>query len=68
MSLATALASLGWEAFSLNALSDESDAELATWLASLGFGDEALGELRRLIALAAPRGPRGVSHARLRLT
>ena len=52
--LATALSSLGWGSFALNALSDESDAELVAWLTSLGFDAGALAELRRLIALAAP--------------
>ena len=53
MALAASLSSLGWSAFSLNALSDESDAELRDWLCSLGFDDEDLGELRRLISGAA---------------
>ena len=60
--LTTALSSLGWGAFALNALSDESDDELVSWLLSLGFEVDALSELRRLIALAAPEATQAQRH------
>ena len=53
MSLAASLSTLGWTQFSLNFLADESDDELTSWLAGLGYDASSLGELRGLISNAA---------------
>ena len=52
-SLSASLSTLGWTEFSLNCLADESDDELTTWLAFLGYDASALDELRGLISRAA---------------
>ena len=51
--LAEALTALGWSAFALDALSDESDSELATMLADMGREATSVAELRGVIADAA---------------
>ena len=51
--LAEALTALGLSAFALDALSDESDSELATMLADMGRDDTSVAELRGLTADAA---------------
>ena len=60
MALAASLSTLGWTAFSLNGLADESDEELTAWLLGLGFDASSLGELRGLISGAAASANRAM--------